>query len=112
MMNELIDTLHTADCTLVVLHEGQVSTFSGRGVRTLYHLLDERPELLHSAKLAIRAAGQTAAKAMVSGGVVEVWADVISQMALHTLRTAGVRVDCEREVTHEEFLRIWQRMGE
>ena len=72
MMNELIETLRTEQYALVILHEGNISTFEGRGVRTLYNILEERPELLLGAKAAIKAAGQTAAKAMLEGGVREV----------------------------------------
>ena len=43
MMNELIDTLHTEQCSLVLLHEGNVHKFNGRGARTLYNLLTEAP---------------------------------------------------------------------
>lgn len=112
MMNELIDTLHTDQCSLVVLHEGNVTTFDGRGVRTLYHLLDKEPELLLGAKVAIKAVGRTAAKAMATGGVVEVWADVISDQAYNTLHDNGVKVSYEKRVAHTTFLQIWERMGE
>ena len=57
MMNELIETLRTEQYALVILHEGNISTFEGRGVRTLYNILEERPELLLGAKAAIKAAG-------------------------------------------------------
>lgn len=112
MMNELIDTLHTAQCSLVVLHEGNIVTFDGRGVRTLYHLLDNEPELLLGAKVAIKAVGRTAARAMATGGVVEVWADVISDQAYNTLHDNGVKVSYEKRVAHAAFLQIWERMGE
>ena len=75
MMNELIDTLHTEQCSLVLLHEGNVHKFNGRGARTLYNLLTEAPEALLNSKLAAKAAGRTAAKMMVNGGVCEVYAE-------------------------------------
>ena len=39
MMDELKDKLHSEQCSLVVLHEGNIRTFDGRGVRTLYDLM-------------------------------------------------------------------------
>ena len=112
MMNELIDTLHTEQYALVVLHEGHVSTFTGRGVRTLYNILDESPELLHGAKVAIKAAGQTAARAMAEGGVAEVWADIVSERAWDVLQGAGIKVADDKRVDHATFLKLWERMGE
>ena len=112
MMDELKETLQTEDCALAVLHEGRISTFSGRGVRTLYNLLDEQPELLYGAKIADKAVGRTAARAMVEGGVSEVFAEVISDSACDTLRDGGVEVSYDRKVDHAAFLKIWQKRNE
>ncbi len=35
MMQQLIDTLHTRQCPLVILHDGRIRTFEGHGVRRL-----------------------------------------------------------------------------
>ena len=56
-MNQLIDRLHADHLSLVILHEGRVATYEGHGVRTLYHILDNEPELLLDAKVAVAAAG-------------------------------------------------------
>ena len=112
MMDVLIETLNGEDCSLVVLHEGNISTFKGRGVRTLYNILEDEPELLHGAKLADKAIGRTAAKAMVEGGVVEVYAELISDQAYDVLQDAGIKVAYEKRVDHATFLRIWEKMGE
>ncbi len=112
MMQNLIDTLHIEDCNLVILHEGNISTFAGQGVRHLYNILQESPELLLDAKLAVKAVGRSAARMMADGGVVEVWADVISQQAYDLLQDSGVTVNYERKVTHTQFLQIWQKLGE
>ena len=47
MMQQLIDTLHTEQCSLVILHEGRIRTFDGHGVRRLYNILNDEPELLY-----------------------------------------------------------------
>lgn len=112
MMQELKDKLGDEQCSLVVLHEGKIHTFEGRGVRTLYHLLDDQPELFLDAKIADKAIGRTAARMMVQGGVAEVYAEVISERALSALRDGGVKVSFDREVTHEEFIKIWEKLGE
>lgn len=112
MMQELIDTLHTEQCSLVILHDGHIRTFDGHGVRRLYNIMTEEPELLYDAKLAVKAVGRSAATMMVDGGVVEVWADYISQQAYDTLTEAGVKVSFGRKVGHSAFLDIWQKLGE
>ena len=112
MMQELIDTLHTEQCTLVILHEGNIRTFNGHGVRRLYNLVSEEPELLYEAKIAIKAVGWSAAKMMVEGGVKEVWADYISQQACDALQSAGVVVKYGKCYDPASFLNVWQRLGE
>lgn len=112
MMNQLVDKLHNEQLSLVILHEGSVITYHGHGVRTLYHILDNEPELLLGAKVAIAAVGHTAAKAMAEGGVAEVWADYISHQAYDTLVSAGIKLKASHKVDHAQFLKIWERMGE
>jgi predicted Fe-Mo cluster-binding NifX family protein len=112
MMNELKEKLHTEQCTLVVLHEGNISTFDGRGVRKLYNLVNDEPELFLDAKIADKAIGRTAARMMVQGGVVEVYADVISEQAYNTLKDAGIKVSYNKKVDHQTFLKIWEKLGE
>ena len=112
MMNELIETLRTEQYALVILHEGNISTFEGRGVRTLYNILEERPELLLGAKAAIKAARPTDPKTMLEGGVREVWAEVLSERAYNMLTGAGIKVAYEKRVDHATFLKLWEKMGE
>ncbi len=112
MMQELINALHTEQCSLVILHDGQIRTFDGHGVRRLYNIMNEEPELLYDAKLAVKAVGQSAAQMMVEGGVAEVWAEYVSQQAYDMLHEAGVKVGFGKKVDHASFLEIWQRLGE
>lgn len=112
MMQELIDTLHTEQCSLVILHEGNITTYEGHGVRQLYNIINDEPELFLDAKLAVKAVGRSAARMMVDGGVTEVYADVISQQAYDVLHDHGITVTFERRVDHPTFLHIWQKLGE
>ena len=95
MMQELIDTLN-----------------GGHGVRHLYNLMNEKPELFLEAKLAVKAVGRSAAKMMADGGITEVWAEYISQQAYDLLRDAGVVVKYDHKVDHATFLDIWRKLGE
>ena len=112
MMQQLIDTRHTRQCPLVILHDGRIRTFEGHGVRRLYNILNNEPELLYGSKIAVQAAGQTAARMMADGGVAEVWADMLSEQAYHTLNDAGIVVKYKRKVDHTTFLDLWRRLGE
>lgn len=112
MMQELIDTLHTGQCSMVILHDGQISTFDGHGVRRLYNIVSEEPELLYDAKIAVKAVGRSAAAMMVDGGVVEVYADYISQQAYDTLTEAAIKVSYDRKLDHSQFLDLWRKLGE
>ena len=112
MMQELIDTLHTEQCSLVILHEGKINTYSGHGIRHLYNIMNEEPELFLEAKLAAKAVGRSSARMMAEGGVVEVYADVISTQAYDLLSDAGIVVKYEKKVPHSVFLDIWRKLGE
>lgn len=111
-MQKLIDTLHNGQDSLVILHEGHVRSFSGQGLRKLYNIATQEPELLLGAKLADKAVGRTAARVMAEGGVAEIYADYISEQAFDLLQTAGIRVKYDKKVDHETFLDIWKKLGE
>lgn len=111
-MQELIDTLDNEQCTLVVLHEGKIRTFNGHGVRRLYNISQNEPELLLGSKIAVKALGRSAARMMVDGGVKQVWAEYISQQAYDVLQDAGVVTDYGRKFDHNTFLDIWKKLNE
>ena len=112
MMQELIDTLHDEQHTLVVLHDGRISTFDGQGLRRLYNIMNEEPELLYGAKIAAKAVGRSAAAMMVDGGVAEIFAEYISQQAYDSLTSAGIKVSFDKKLEHREFLEVWRKLGE
>lgn len=85
-MNELIDILHAEDCSLVVCDaNGEVTTYNKKGVRDLIWLLDNDPQRLKHARIADKVIGKAAAGLIVQGGVREVYADVMSRLALPLL---------------------------
>lgn len=99
MMNDLIDILHEGHHSLVVAN-GDVCTFDGRGISDLYNLLSEDPEFLRGASVADKVVGKGAAALMILGGIVEVYADIISSAALGFLQDKGLRVYFGCEVTY------------
>ena len=81
MMEDLIRLLHEGDHSLVVAN-GDVRTFDGRGVSDLYGLFKEDPGFLKGAFIADKVVGKAAAALMILRGEKEVFADIISQPAL------------------------------
>lgn len=96
-LGELARMLHEGGYSCVV-YNGEVRTFSGRGVADLYLLLKNEPEFLKGASVADKVVGKGAAALMVLGGVKELYAGVVSKPALDLLSDAGVKVSFGREV--------------
>ena len=90
-MLQLINILHEAGCSLVVkTRTGEVTTYDKKGVRDLVWLLDHEPQRLRGASVADKVIGKAAAGLIVQGGVAEVYADVMSRLALSLLDDAGI----------------------
>lgn len=90
MMQALIEILHREQCSLVVRHDGEVSTYGKPGVRDLEHLLKHQPEVLKGALVADKVVGKAAAALMVVGGVAQVYAEVLSEKAVPFLQKAQI----------------------
>lgn len=88
MLQQLVDILHRENCSLVVCHCGEVTTYSQKGVRDLIWLLDHEPWQLSGALVADKVVGKASAALMALGGVKEVYAEVLSRRALPLLDDA------------------------
>ena len=90
-MKELIEILHEKNCSLVVKAvSGEITTYDKKGVRDLVWLLDNAPCRLSGAKIADKVIGKAAAGLIVCGEVREVYADVMSRLALPLLDNANI----------------------
>lgn len=99
MMEDLIDILHNGNHSLVVAN-GDVATFDGRGVSDLYRILNEDTGFLEGAAIADKVVGKAAAALMILGGVKELYADVISQPALDLFADSGIHASYGTVVSH------------
>lgn len=97
MKDTLIKILHEGNHSLVVAN-GAVRTFNGRGISDLYNILNENPELLQGAEIADKVVGKGAAALMIIGGIASLYADIISAPALDLLRQSPVKVDFGKQV--------------
>lgn len=96
-MEEIIKLLHEGGYSCVI-RNGEIRTFTQRGVADLYDLLNQDPAFLKGAQVADKVIGKAAAALMVLGGVQQIYTDLISEPALTVLRRAGIRVDCVQVV--------------
>jgi len=90
-MEQLISILHREGCSLVVRSKTcEVTSYHKKGVRDLIWLLDNEPERLYKARIADKVIGKAAAGLLIQGGVAEVYADVMSRLALPLLDASGI----------------------
>ena len=95
MINVLVDE----GCRGVVRSvQGELRTFSRRGVADLFNLVADEPDFLRGASVADRVIGRGAALLLVKGGARQVYAQVISSGALEVLRSAGIETSFGKEV--------------
>lgn len=100
-MKELKDILLSGKHSLV-LRNGGIFTFDGRGIADLRHLLATQPQLLCGAEAADKVVGKAAAALMIKGGVRALHACMVSSQALDLLKTSAVEVTFDTEVPHIE----------
>jgi iron complex outermembrane receptor protein len=99
-MNQLISLLHEGGFSCVIANHGETRTFSQRGVADLYELYNTDPAFMQGATIADKVVGKGAAALMIMGGMVEVYADVVSTPARKLFEQYGVKLSCGKEVPH------------
>lgn len=91
-MKRLIDILHQSGCSCVIASQQELFIGRERGIKDLYHLFKNTPQLLCGSAIADKVVGKGAAALMALGGVARLYADVISRPALTLLEEVGVAV--------------------
>ncbi|MDE6310817.1 MAG: DUF1893 domain-containing protein [Muribaculaceae bacterium] len=97
-LRQLADVLHREKCSCVVWNRETLTLCHQRGVKDLYTILSESPDLLRDASIADKIIGKGAAALMILGGVRAVYADIISEPALELFKNAGITVQYEKAV--------------
>lgn len=98
-MEDLVNLLHKGNHSLVIAN-GEVCTFDGRGVSDLYSLFKEDSGFLKGASIADKVVGKAAAALMILAEVEEVHTEVISQLALDLFAGSRVNVSYTTVVPH------------
>lgn len=91
MISQLIGILHKGSHSLVI-YNGAVHTYDGKGVSDLYRLYTTESQILNDAIVADKVVGKGAAALMVTGKVKQMHADVISRPALSLLKSTEIAV--------------------
>ena len=86
------DKLLAGNHSLVIETKGgKVLTFDGRGVKDLYNIYMNTPEILNGAVVADKVIGTGAASLMALGGIKEYYTNVISRDAYELLKKNGIK---------------------
>lgn len=93
MKQQLIAKLHAEGCSCVIYNNDHTHLFHKRGVQDLHQLLITSPSTLRGAMIADKVVGKGAAVLMVAGGVRWVYAEVISQSAMHLLQAHSIEAE-------------------
>lgn len=102
-IEQLVETLNKGQHTLVLFDsQGQLHTFNNRGVKDLYQLLTQQPEVLKGALVADKVVGKGAAALMAAGGVARLHTHTVSKPAKELLGKAGIDFAFDVEVDHIE----------
>ncbi len=97
MREDLIRLLHDGNYSCVVSKDGEIRTFTRRGVVDLFELYRSDPDFMRGAKVADKVIGKGAAAMLALGGVSEVWTDVISEPACELLEKCGVELSYDEK---------------
>lgn len=95
----LIKTLLEGNHSLVV-DNGSVSCYDGKGLKDLLRLLDTAPEVLFGATVADKVVGKAAAALMIVGKVKEVYAHTVSAPAAEMLGMCGITLTYSSKVDY------------
>lgn len=99
-LSELVAILHKEKGSCVIFSEGEITVCRDRGVKDLFRIVTEMPEILNDAMVADKVVGKGAAALLVLGKVREIYADVISRPALNLLKLAEIPVAYDTCVPH------------
>lgn len=91
-MENIIELLHLGGYSCVIMNCAEVRIFRQHGVEDLYDLHLYNSRLLKGAVIADKIVGVAAATLMITGGIEQVFADIISLPALKLLQDAGIKV--------------------
>lgn len=98
--DNVIKILHDGGYSCVIENRGRIYTFTERGVKDLYNLYKNSPEILQGAFIADKVVGKGAAALMALGAVSEVYCDIISENAVKLLQDCRIMYSFAKQVSY------------
>ncbi|MDD3693282.1 MAG: DUF1893 domain-containing protein [Oscillospiraceae bacterium] len=98
LMKKAKQVLHEGGHTFVLVNGEKQYTSTLTGITPVLCLIKDSPEFLIGATVADKVVGKSAALLFVFAGVSEVYADVISSLALPVLHDAGLKIKYSKKV--------------
>ena len=95
IINELIDGHHS-----LIISNAKRHVYDGKGIADLYRLLHSEPEKLRNSTVADKVVGKAAMALLMVGGVRELYAHVISDLALTLSAQSTMAVSYGKRVDH------------
>ena len=89
---EAIDTLHSRNCSCIILKDDEMSVYNGPGISDLLGLLKTQPDKLRGAFVADKVIGKAAAALLILGQTDAVYTDLISEGAIDLLHCSPIQV--------------------
>ena len=84
----------------VIVKDGQViEESSARGIKPIYETYKNKVKFFREASVADRVIGKAAAMFLVSGGVKELYTDLISEIAIEILESSNIEVHYLKKVS-------------
>lgn len=98
--NDIVQELIDKGCSCIVYSQSEKHYFYNHGVKDLFFLLNDSPDVMYNAFITDKVIGKGAAALMCAGKVADVYAVTISQPALELLKIHGINVEYGQCVAH------------
>ena len=100
-LDEIKDILHKTNSTLVVCYEnGEIKEYYQNRIKDIKDILQDDKNALKGAVIADKVIGKVAGSILAISGVKEIYADVISKLAIPILKKYNVKYEYNEKVEY------------
>ena len=102
-LDEVKDILHKTNASLVVCYaNGEIKEYYQNRIKDIKAILQENENALKGAIIADKVIGKVAGSILAISGIKEIYADVISKLAIPVLEKYGVKYEYSKKVEYIE----------
>ena len=100
-LEELKEVLHEKNASLVVYYKnGEIKEYYNDRITDIKNILKENPNALKGAIIADKVIGKVAGSILAVAGVKEIYADVISKLAIPVLEENNIKYEYQKKVDY------------